>query len=45
MKLNLPGLGLAIRLYKELQTLGHGKLGTHSLMLAFEKMNDITIKK
>ena len=46
MKLNiLIGLELAIRLYKELQNMGYGKKGTQALMLAFEKMNDVTIPK
>ena len=34
----MPGLKLSHQLYKELQTLGHGRMGTHSLMLAFKKI-------
>ena len=41
MDLHLPGLTLSHQLYKELQNLGQGRMGTHSLMLAFEKMNNI----
>lgn len=41
MNLNLPGLELAHKLYRHLQELGHGKKGTHSLILALEKMNNI----
>lgn len=41
MNLNLPGLQLSLRLYDELKKMGHGKKGTHSLMLALAKMNDI----
>lgn len=41
MNLNLPGLQLSLRLYEELKKMGHGKKGTHSLMLALAKMNDI----
>lgn len=44
MNLNLPGLQLSLRLYDELKKLGHGKKGTHSLMLALAKMNDIDFK-
>jgi 3-hydroxyisobutyrate dehydrogenase len=39
MKINLPGLQLAHILYKKLVSLGHGRKGTHSLMLALEEMN------
>ncbi len=36
MELQLPGLELAYRLYQTVQQLGHGRLGTHALMLALE---------
>jgi len=45
MGLNLPGLDLALKLYQELEAQGHGKKGTHALMLAFEKMNNVEIPK
>jgi 3-hydroxyisobutyrate dehydrogenase len=41
MNLSLPGLGLAYQLYMSCMALGHNKLGTHSLMLAIENMNNI----
>ncbi len=41
MNLELPGLKLAFQLYKHLQDLGHGKKGTHALILALEKMNKL----
>jgi 3-hydroxyisobutyrate dehydrogenase len=44
MELKLPGLELALRLYNELKAQGHGKKGTHALILAFEKMNNIELK-
>lgn len=40
MKLNLPGLELAHRLYRELVAMGHGRKGTQALILALERMND-----
>ena len=39
MGLALPGLALANQLYVALQAQGHGKKGTHSLILALEKLN------
>ena len=39
MDLCLPGLALAHQLYVALKAEGHGRLGTHSLLLAFEQMN------
>ena len=42
MNLSLPGLALAHQLYVSLKAQGHGRLGTQSLMLAFERMNNIT---
>lgn len=44
MNLKLPGLELALRFYQELEAMGHGRLGTQSLMLVFEKMNNVEIK-
>jgi 3-hydroxyisobutyrate dehydrogenase len=40
MNLNLPGLTLARQLYEEVSQQGHGRLGTHALLLAIEKMNE-----
>ncbi len=39
MQLALPGLGLAKQLYEAVRAQGHGKLGTHALMLALERMS------
>jgi 3-hydroxyisobutyrate dehydrogenase len=39
MKLALPGLALVHQLYVAVQAEGHGRLGTHALMLALERMN------
>ena len=43
-QLTLPGLTLARRLYEKVQALGHGRSGTHALMLALEDVsqNDLT---
>ena len=38
MGLVLPGLTLAHQLYQTVQTLGHGRSGTHALMLALEDL-------
>mgnify|MGYP001063302534 CR=1 FL=1 len=43
MGLKLPGLELALKLYNELKALGHGKKGTHALMLVLEKLNNIEV--
>jgi 3-hydroxyisobutyrate dehydrogenase len=39
--LQLPGLALAEKLYRELATQGHGRLGTHALILALAKLSDV----
>lgn len=39
MGLRLPGLELARELYARVQRLGHGRSGTHALMLALAEMN------
>lgn len=39
MNLSLPGLALVHQLYLAVQAQGHGKLGTHALTLALEKMS------
>ena len=44
MKLSLPGLALANQLYIALQAQGHGRDGTHSLMLALGRMSNIDWK-
>ena len=41
MGLELPGLALAERLYVELASQGHARMGTHSLILALASMSDI----
>ncbi len=39
MGLALPGLTLAHQLYQTVQTLGHGRSGTHALILALEALS------
>jgi 3-hydroxyisobutyrate dehydrogenase len=39
MNLALPGLALVHQLYVAVQAQGHGRLGTHALMLALEQLN------
>jgi 3-hydroxyisobutyrate dehydrogenase len=39
----LPGLTLVHQLYQTVQTLGHGRSGTHALILALESMSNIEI--
>ena len=39
MKLSMPGLALVHQLYVSVQAQGHGRKGTHALMLALEQMN------
>jgi 3-hydroxyisobutyrate dehydrogenase len=41
MGLALPGLALANQLYVAVKAQGHGRLGTHALMLALETLNGI----
>jgi 3-hydroxyisobutyrate dehydrogenase len=43
MDLSLPGLALVQQLYQSVKALGYGKKGTQALMLALEKMSDITV--
>lgn len=40
MRLALPGLGLAKQLYEAVRAQGHGRLGTQSLLLALETLNN-----
>jgi 3-hydroxyisobutyrate dehydrogenase len=42
MNLCLPGLALAHQLYLSVQAQGYGRKGTHALMLALEKMSNVT---
>jgi len=42
MGLTLPGLTLVHSLYQRVQALGHGRSGTHALMLALEELSDPT---
>ncbi|MCC6141718.1 MAG: NAD(P)-dependent oxidoreductase [Nitrospira sp.] len=39
MHLTLPGLALVHALYQRVQALGHGRSGTHALMLALEELS------
>ena len=39
MGIVLPGLTLVNQLYQNVQTLGHGRSGTHALMLALEDLS------
>jgi 3-hydroxyisobutyrate dehydrogenase len=39
--LTLPGLALTHQLYERVQALGHGRAGTHALMLALEDLSHI----
>ena len=39
MGVSLPGLSLVHQLYLATQAQGHGRLGTHALMLALEKLS------
>ena len=41
MKLELPGLTLVHRLYHKVMDLGHGRSGTHALMLALEDLSKV----
>ncbi len=43
MGLALPGLTLVHQLYQTVQTLGHGRSGTHALMLALEDLSHIRV--
>ena len=43
MGLVLPGLTLVHQLYQTVQTLGHGRSGTHALMLALESISNTEI--
>jgi 3-hydroxyisobutyrate dehydrogenase len=40
MKLAMPGLALVHQLYVAVQAQGHGRKGTHALMLALEQLSD-----
>lgn len=41
MNLTLPGLTLVHGLYQRVQALGHGRSGTHALMLALEDLSNL----
>src|SRR4026209_166842 len=43
MGLVLPGLTLVHQLYQTVQTLGHGRCGTHALMLALEDLCKVQV--
>jgi 3-hydroxyisobutyrate dehydrogenase len=42
MRLSLPGLALVHQLYVAVAAQGHGRRGTHALMLALEHMSNVT---
>ena len=44
MKLALPGLALAEQLYRAVEAQGHGRKGTHALMLALARLSEIDWK-
>ena len=44
MNLALPGLALAEQLYLAVEAQGHGRKGTHALMLALAKLSNIEWK-
>ena len=41
MKLALPGLALAEQLYQATAAQGHGRMGTHSLLLALAQISNV----
>jgi len=43
MGLVLPGLTLVHQLYQTVQTLGHGRSGTHALILALEELSKVHV--
>jgi 3-hydroxyisobutyrate dehydrogenase len=43
MNLSLPGLALVHQLYLSVKAQGHGRLGTHALMLALEHMSNVKV--
>jgi 3-hydroxyisobutyrate dehydrogenase len=43
MNLTLPGLALAHELYRTVIALGHGRSGTHALLLALETLSQTTL--
>ena len=43
MGLTLPGLTLVHQLYEKLRSLGHGRSGTHALMIALEDLSHTTV--
>ena len=43
MGLVLPGLSLVHQLYLAVQAHGHGRSGTHALMLALEELSNVHV--
>jgi 3-hydroxyisobutyrate dehydrogenase len=43
MNLTLPGLSLVHELYRSVVALGHGRSGTHALIMALERLSRITV--
>jgi 3-hydroxyisobutyrate dehydrogenase len=43
MELTLPGLALVYQFYEKVQSLGHGRSGTHALIIALEDLSQITM--
>jgi 3-hydroxyisobutyrate dehydrogenase len=44
MNLSLPGLALAEQLYLAVKAQGHGRKGTHALMLALARLSNVEWK-
>jgi len=44
MRISLPGLALVHQLYLAVKAQGHGKLGTHALMLALERISNVEVE-
>jgi 3-hydroxyisobutyrate dehydrogenase len=44
MGLTLPGLVLVHQLYEKVRSLGHGRSGTHALMIALEDLSHTTVQ-
>ena len=42
LNLSLPGLGLAKQLYEAVRAQGYGRKGTQALLLALERLNNVT---
>jgi 3-hydroxyisobutyrate dehydrogenase len=45
MNVALPGLGLVSQMFNAVAAQGYGRMGTHSLMLTLEKLNEASAKR